>query len=307
MPRPRSTAALRAASVLAALAVLLAAAGCGGGSDDEANGETAAAASPFDYDATAPLDARTGQTARERGVKVEVLSYRVGRGRVDGILVAPTRAGRHPAVVYLHGSGGSRVDFLGEAVAMAQAGAVAFTLETPYSASRDRQPPPGIAGIRATARDSVRAVVETRRALDLLTSRPNVDAKRFAVVGYSAGARTAALLAGEDRRVRAYDFVSGGASPVAEYAQESPSALRNDVTRTLTPVDPLRTVARASPARLFFQAGLEDEIAPREALVGLYRAASRPKRIVWYQGGHAPSTRVLTDSRRWLREQLGLT
>ena len=43
---------------------------------------------------------------------------------------------------------------------------------------------------------AVADVVAVRRGLDLLAARPDVDPKRLGFLGYSAGARTGALLAG---------------------------------------------------------------------------------------------------------------
>ena len=45
---------------------------------------------------------------------------------------------------------------------------------------------------------------------------------------------------------------------------------------------------------------------PHSALVALYRAASRPKRIRWYAAGHNPSDAAFRDQLAWLSARLGL-
>ena len=57
-------------------------------------------------------------------------------------------------------------------------------------------------------------VVNARRALDVLAARPDVDPKRLGVVGFSLGAQTAAILAGDEPRLKAVGIMSGRGGPV---------------------------------------------------------------------------------------------
>jgi dienelactone hydrolase len=289
---------------LLAFLLLAVATACGGGGDSE---EAARDSGPFAYDHGVPLAPQERSAEPREGIDVREISFAGGRGtRVRGMLALPKEKGRHPAVIYLHGDFGGREDFLDEAVRLAEAGAVALTLDTPYS--RDRRPElqQGVAGLRGYADVFADSVVETRRAVDLLESREDVDPDRIGLVGWSAGARTGAILAGVERRIDAFDFFGGGASPVEDYAAASPPELRAEVRSALGRVDPLRYVRDAAPARLLFQNGRRDEIVPREALMALYNGASRPKTLRWYDGGHTPTPSALAASRQWLAGQLGL-
>lgn len=189
---------------------------------------------------------------------------------------------------------------------MGARGAVGISLDLPYGSTRATELPAGVEGVRETVRREIRAVVETRRAIDFLQGRREVDDDRVAVVGWSAGARTAAVVAGVDRRAVAYDLMGGGAAPVSEYTTGAPPALRGEIERLLRQVDPLAYVARARPARLFFQNGRRDQVVPAGALKRLANAGSEPKEIRWYDAGHAPSRQVYRDSLEWLSEHLGL-
>ena len=100
--------------------------------------------------------------------------------------------------------------------------------------------------------------------------------------------------------------LSGGASPLREYALAAPPRLRARITRALGSVDPLRYVRRAAPSALLFQGGRRDQVVPRKALLALARAGSRPKEVRWYGAGHGLNEQAYRDQLRWLSQELGL-
>jgi len=257
------------------LVLILASAGAltacgGGGNSHSSSGPT------FAYDASRPLDLRTQRTVREAGVAIRDVSFKGASGEtIPAYLVVPRGKGRHPAVIYAHGSGGSRRDLLPSAVGLAEHGAVALALDMRYSAARSRQSlPQGIEGVRVATDNEIESVVEVRRAVDLLDSLPYVDKHKVGYVGWSAGARTGAITAGVEHRIRFYDLLAGGALPVSNYVAESPKDSRAEVKDLLGKTDPLHFVALAAPSSLLFQDGRHDEVVPRKALVGLERSDS---------------------------------
>lgn len=207
-----------------ALAALLLAA-CGGG----------AGAGPYDYDRGAPLAFRDGGVV-SHGLRVKIhdVSYAGEGHRVKAYLMLPPadRGRRFPAVVFLHGSGGTRDDFAVFAASLALAGAVTMTLTVPPST--EYRP----------------MVVDVRRVLDLLDGRPDVDPKRIGVVGYSLGGQLAAIVAGADDRPKAVGVIAGRGTPEAEDAVAEARAdlfFQAGVNDTLVGPDRLEALIDAAP------------------------------------------------------------
>ncbi len=234
----------------AAVALL---AGCGG----------KPAADPFAYDTARPLAVRdSGVALSGPKMAVHVVSY-AGAGRVNAFVIVPRSGGRHPAVVFLHGSGGNREDLLLTAAELAGRGFVTMTISQPNDAQTFRP-----------------LVVNARRALDVLAARADVDPKRLGVVGFSLGAQTAAILAGDDPRLKAVGIVSGRGSAVPTYW------------------------IRKAHAPLFFQAGTQDEVVPHAQLLALIAAAPDHPRVRWYETGHGMSRRSFDDQIAWQAREL---
>jgi dienelactone hydrolase len=260
----------------------------------------------FSYDRAAPLAfADRGRVNRSSPIQVRDVSY-AGRGRrVQAFLVLPPGRGPFPAVVYAHGSGEDRLAFVGVAAWIVARGAVAITVDQPSDSGPDPSPD-ALTGLRRQRDRTVRAVVDFRRAVDVLGSLPQVDDKRIGFVGFSAGARLGGILAGVERRIDAFVLMSGGASPVREYVAPLRPGLRGQATELLAEVDPLGYVDRAAPAALFFQNGRRDEIVPQSALEALAAAGSEPKRVRWYDAGHGLNVRAFREQLDWLTEQLSV-
>lgn len=285
--------------VAAALAVAgaVVAAGCGEDARDEG---------PFAYDRSVPLDARDGGVVHEAaGLVVRDVSFVTPAGRVEGLLVAPKGARGLPAAVYVHGAGGDRTSMLAAASSLAARRAVALTLTQPSTAAtatgsdaRER--------LRIYRDVTVADVLAVRRAIDFLETRPEVDPARIGYLGWSAGARTGALLSGVDERLRGLVLLSGGSATVRAYVDAASDELRGEVERVLTEIDPLHWVARAEPDRLLLQNGEQDEVVPREALDALADAAPEGTDVRWYPAGHALDADAYTEHLDWLAERLGI-
>ena len=221
---------------------------------------------PFAY-APRPLAVHEGGVVMSsKKVAVHTLSFAGANGsRVAAVLIVPRAAGRYPAVLFLHGSGGTRQDLLVPAAELATRGAVTMTISQPNNAATFRP-----------------LVVNARRALDLLAARTDVDRTRLGLVGYSLGGQTAAVLAGDEPRLKAVGIVAGRGSQAPRY-----------------------WIARTH-AQLYFQAGTLDQVVPHAQLVALMRAAPGQPRISWYPTDHGMSLQSFDDQVAWQSRVLGL-
>jgi dienelactone hydrolase len=284
---------------LACFAVLILAS-CGGGSNESAGDPV------YDYDESEPIARRdNGLANSDYPIKIHDISYDGGAERVPGFLLLPPGEGPYPAVIYLHGQGGDRLEMLYTASWIAGRRAVALTVESPYSPNRSIELGRGVAGLRKERDRTVQGVVELRRAVDLLQSLPQVDDDRIGFVGYSAGARTGAILAGVEPRIRAFVFMSGGEDSVDEFMNLVDEEQRAEVRPLLEDTDGLKYIAQASPSKLFFQAGRKDSIVPKDALETLIKAGSEPKKVSWYDAGHDLAVaKAQNDQLEWLEQVL---
>ncbi len=289
---------VRGRSILLGCFLLVLAAGCGGGKSSPA-----ADRSPFSYDASAALRyVDRGVVNRGYPIRVHDVSFTAAGRRIDGLLAVPPGKGPFPAVLYLHGAGGDRTQMIVPAAWMAARGVVALTITMPET--------PTVGGESALAqliadRDAViDTIVASRRAVDVLQALPRVKKDDLGFVGFSAGARMGAVLAGVEPRIRAFDLMSGGSPPVEEYAAAAPADLRGDVRRELGAVDPLTWVAGARRGTILLQDGRHDEVVPQASLRALAKAAGDAAELRWYAQGHAPGAAAWRDQLQWLAGRL---
>jgi dienelactone hydrolase len=269
---------------------LLAACGGGGGPEPPAP----ASAEPsfeelvrlFDYDQGAPLDLEYVATTTEPGAEIHDIRYPSPKGgTVSAYLVMPLQDGPYAGLVFLHWSEGDRSEFLDEAVGLAPRGVASVLFDAPWKCP----------GYVEMAPDDlyIRQVVDARRAVDVLAARPDVDVTRLGYVGHSNGAIWGGVLAGVERRIRAYVLMTGYARPSVYYR---PYPVPVPSSR----LDAIHYIGHAAPATLLFQFGALDSNVPDTAAGEFYAAASQPKLIRWYDAGHALNEQARLDRADWL-------
>jgi dienelactone hydrolase len=280
----------------------LALAGCGGGDSDE---PAASSADTFAYDADASLGYKdTGVVNKNYPIEVHDVSFTSPRGgRVLGYLTVPPGKGPYPAVIFLHGSGGNRLNFVPEASWLSARNMVGLTLDSPFV-----RPSPsltGVAGVRHERDLGIEAVLDVRRAVDVLQSLPQVEDDEIGILGYSAGAKTAAIAAGVEPRLKAAVLVSGGAPSLDSYVAPLPESLRRQVRPLLRTTDPAQYVGDARGA-LLVQIGREDDVVPRRDLEAMVKAAGDAE-VRRYDAGHHLVTvgPAIYDQLDWLTDKLG--
>jgi dienelactone hydrolase len=293
-------ATIRRPTTLALLLIALVA-GCGGG-----DGEDEARSVVFAYDETAPTRLQdAGRVNRDYPIAVRDVSFAVSGGRTEAFVAVPPGDEPKPAVVYLHGAGGDRSELLVPATWLAARGAVTLALTAPSGAA-DRTQESGADALRREHSLVVSDVVAVRRALDVLAARPDVDADRLGFVGYSAGARTGAILAGVEPRLDALVLMSAGAAPVEDYVSAAPAELKDDVERLLGQIDPLRYAALDGDRVVLLQIGRSDEVVPAEALEAIEEAMSGAE-VRRYDAGHSLNDSAYRDQLEWLTGELDIT
>ena len=263
------------------------------------------------YQSFEPADLRIAGKRVEDDIESQLLVIQTPFGyRRVAELFRPTREGLFAPILYSHWyepeSGNSnRSQFVEEARELASAGAVCLLIETLWS-------DPDFFMKRTQsddAQNSMEEVVNTRRAIDVLLSQPNVDSSRFAHVGHDFGGMYATLTGSIDQRPTHYVLMA--ATPRFSdwylYAPRLEGDARETFIRQMSEIDPITHIQSLAPAPVFFQFGTNDSHVPRERAEEFFAAATEPKEMKWYDAGHALNPDATHDRKAWLKEKLGLT
>ncbi len=277
----------------------------------------------FDYDTKAPLDVREVGRQRRGGVTVIDLTYASPRGgRVPAYLVVPAGRGPFAAILFGHwmmeGSPlRTRREFLEEAVVLAHSGAVSLLIDAPYVRPGFERENDELRSAAQSSEVSRQQVIDFRRGADLLTARPDVDPKRIAYVGHSFDAHVGGILSGVEKRIGSFVLMAGGFAD-QEYVFDPENAemlkLRQrlgddqirEYFRKYAWDDPIHFVGRSAPAAVFLQFGRQDKPISEKMARRSYELFAEPKRIAFYDAGHALDAEARRDRVEWLVKRLSL-
>jgi dienelactone hydrolase len=267
-----------------------------------------------------PTMAVHGRRDAGNGIVVSDVTFpSAGGGEVSAWLVTPAGKGPFAGLVYLHGSETDRDDLLDEATAMAHGGAVSLVLDAPFARpGADRSAlllqwdRPEVE-VQVTAQ----AVMDVRRALDILAARPDVDPGRLGFVGHSWGANIGVDVAALDGRLRATLLIcprpswtgllrSGAVYWARSAAQAVGPVAWERYLDAMAPFDALPFVQRIAGPGLYVQYGTADEVIPEQVSQQLVRALGGRGRVSYYPANHALNAAATADRVAWLVARLGL-
>ena len=259
----------------------------------------------YDLTFASPLDGRSKAVGPNGGI-------------VSAYLVVPTGKGRKgpfPAVIYGHwcmpgSQKKNRTEFLEEAVVLAQSGVISLLPD--HVSVR-----PGFVEDDAAFSENqvavmVQQVVNLRRAADLLSARPDVEAKRIAYVGHSCDAGAGGFLSGVDKRFKAFVLMAGDLSDEVDKKSKSfqefrqkagPEKLDAFMTEHAW-MDAGKYVSHALPAAVFLQFASDEPFMDQEMEKGYFEVVSQPKTMKIYRAQHALSPEATRDRIRFLAERL---
>ncbi len=274
------------------------------------------------YDSFAPLNTEVSlDEDRDNHRWIEFAFDGVRGHRIPSVMAMPLEIEEPvPCVVFLHGIGQSKgfLDEISQPFVDAGYGMVTFDQymrgEREVDLSWWRE-----AG--AFRQRAALTVLETRRLVDYLETRNDVDHGRIYLVGASYGAITGATAAAMETRIKAAVMVYGGGdlplllrgdAITQEFETGSLGFLRGPITSLavcfLAPSDPILYVGDVAPRPMLFQNGTRDQLIPTEAAQAFYDAANEPKEQRWYEGDHigldeATVRQVLDEALTWIQEQ----
>jgi dienelactone hydrolase len=297
--------------LVSAIAILLPAAAVSFGQDADLTRH-------FDYDQKAPLNLKQIGVQRRANATVYDITYDSPKGGlVPAYLVVPKGRGPFAAVVWGHwywqnSSMRNRREFLDEAIALAPAGVISLLTDGPIARAGHVDIKDPLDERNAT--EFLQQVIDMRRGVDLLLARHDVDPKRIAFVGHSYNAGIGALLAGLDRRFKAFVLMAGSTSDeisqntkdFQEFRQKMGPEKVDAFIAKYNYLDQGKFVAHAAPAVVLLQYGAREKFLNAER-ARLYAAVvSEPKQLKIYDAEHALNAETRHGRLQFLVEQLKL-
>jgi dienelactone hydrolase len=164
------------------------------------------------------------------GIRREAVQVRTQAQNLDGMVFSPVAAGRHPAVVFVHGAGTSTWKGLDrQADHFARSGIVVLVFD---KRTADYSP---------WHRDYVAMADDTLAGVELLRTRTDVDFDSIGLFAVSEGAWVAPVAAAKDARI---SFVVLVSAPVVSPAQQAAYATRMALDGIEAPAPARRAVPK---------------------------------------------------------------
>lgn len=135
-------------------------------------------------------------------------------------------------------------------------------------------------------------ITDLRRGLDYLETRNDIDAKKIAICGPSAGAATGLILAAVDRRYASVFLAAAG--------------IRKSSTQWIAEANRVNFAPHIRGPISILQGRYDESFSWKAEFEPLYNLLSEPKRVIVYDGGHAPPMELFaTTIHQRLDETLG--
>ena len=264
----------------------------------------------FTYDRDVPLEARTVAVSDVDGGTRETIVFRSAQGfLVSGYLQLPeTDKASYPCVLLMHGWSGSKDSWYkdfnyisggnirkslldhGYAVLMLDAQCHgdrnAVNDYAPVNHYVDAQQPVGQRrkGYFTQREIYLQTVIDYRRALDYLESRPEIDASECGLIGYSMGGTQSFMLTATDTRI------------VAAVACATPAELRPN-----TVYAPQNFTAAINDRPILVIAGRNDSMCSPAQATALYALLPpATAQLNFYEGTHKLTPDFVPDAVNWI-------
>ncbi len=233
---------------------------------------------------------------RKAHYRVEHLDFEARPGeRVPTLVTFPPEfEGRLPVIVFLHGSHQDK-EFVEEICTPFNAAGFAMASFDQHMRG-DRDVGNGFIANAAGFRERTwKTVHDTRRLIDYLLTRPDIDPERVYLVGASYGAITGTTVVAMEPRIKAAILVVGGGdfgvmagSPVVRKAipRWAHPLAKGIVTFLLDAADPIHAAPHTGGTPVLMQNGTKDSVVIPAAGEALYAALAEPKEIRWYPIDH---------------------
>jgi len=265
----------------------------------------------YDYDQQIPLEARVVELQEEATSVRRKVVFRSARSfLVPGYLELPT-AGKppYPCVLLLHGWSGSKADWWEDGSyisggvarkALLAKGYAVFALDAQGHGDRIAENDYQVVNLYnepgAPTRKNyftlreiiVQTVIDSRRAMDYLATRSDIDMQRIGVFGYSMGGFEALALTATEPRIK------------ASVACAVPSSWNHDVVLTAA------NYARGIGNRPFcLLMGKQDDMIGEAQARQLYRLIEGANtKLVLYDAGHQFPAEYVADAAAFIAEHL---
>ncbi|HZT40667.1 MAG TPA: acetylxylan esterase [Chthonomonadaceae bacterium] len=292
-----------------------------------ADAQEACRLSFYAYDSDLPLHAEIKPLDQEPSAVRYSLSYdSVHDQRVTAILALPRRfTPPYPAVLLVHGSGGSKdTSYIHwSSSALTAQGYATLSIDTQYHGARARPDRSGEIHMpdSFTMRDAwVQTVVDLRRAVDYLETRPDIHKDKIGYLGFSQGAMLGAVLGGVEARIHAFCLAvpGGGFVNIVQHidrypvlkahwpVQATPEVMRR-VEEISNVTDPIYYIGRIPPRPLLIIVAKYDEIIPPEASEALVEAARAhgSVQVQRWDSGHVLNPNTIFGIRDFFVAQFG--
>ena len=280
----------------------------------------------YDYDRDLPLNSAVKPLdENEKRARFRVDYDSVHDQRVPAIFAQPKKfSGPYPVVILVHGSGGNKdtsyIQWVSEA--LTAQGFATFSIDTQYHGDRVR---PGRSGEihmpdSYTMRDAwMQSVMDLRRAVDYLESRPDVIKGKIGYMGFSQGAMLGGVVAGVEARISAFCLAVPGAGlmDIVQHIDQYPLLLEHwpvkktpETMRKIAAVanvsDPIHFVGRIGSRALLIIVAKHDEIIPPSASKAFVEAAhAREDQVKRWDSGHVLHPASLFDVRNFFVTTFG--
>lgn len=230
----------------------------------------------------------------------------------------PKGAKKRPAVVVLDILDGAMVVSRAQALWLAQHDIPALIVQMAYYGPRR---PKGTkerllsTDVEKSVANITQTVLDCRRAVAWLETRPQVDPSKLGLLGTSLGSFVGGVTAGVEPKIKRVALLLGGGGLVDAF-QQHPQAgpglamlalvgiTPDKLKKLIDPIDPLTYADKLKEKKLLLVGASRDDVVPPVAMKTLWEATGKPS-VLWVDATHVGAALYLLPMMREVVKTLG--